>query len=506
MNKEDIQKLIGGYATGSLTDEERHKLFEAALDDQELFDTLQQEEPLRDLFDDPFSREQVRRAAAEGLPRRPRTSWFRRPWIWASAASVALAGVLVVALVRWDRTQPPPTIEKQAVATSQQPTAEPPPQPDREKSASEPPAPKPRLAAGKPPAGTVKSPVLDDRRGDDSKESTGGFKGGTLPARRSASRGGGGSGGSGRSTGTGDSPSTHPSELSKNRERDSSDSANDRKGAERGEPASPTRAISPSAPVNSIDTLRNSNESRRNVAEAPRNSIEAPRNTVELPRKDDPVAPLPPTSSQAQLERGRQSGPSQIQQPQQVQAPPQAPEIRYRSQAGQIPAATAAPNPASQPRDSEGKLHRATTVKSESTDEMMKAKTASLPKSKAVGSSPALAKKAVPVKVRFYSLARRTEDGSYVGVSAETIFQPGETVRVTIVPSVAGPVSIEESDAANPVWRQVFPADSDRVGVAEKETSAVTVDIFVKKNQRLRVKTEAQVTPIPIRTGAAVGR
>src|SRR5260370_26639232 len=88
MNKEDIQRLMGGYATGSLTDEERLKLFEAALDDQELFDALQQEQPLKDLFDDPFSRELVRRAAADSLPQPqtpPRKSWFRQPWIWASA-------------------------------------------------------------------------------------------------------------------------------------------------------------------------------------------------------------------------------------------------------------------------------------------------------------------------------------------------------------------------------------------------------------------------------------
>src|SRR6266571_1085388 len=120
MNKEDIQKLIGGYATGSLTDEERLKLFEAALDDQALFDTLQQEQALKDLFDDPFSREQVRRAAAESLTR-PRASWFNRTWfnrtwIWASAASAALVGVLVLALVRWDRTQQPQIVKQPEVA------------------------------------------------------------------------------------------------------------------------------------------------------------------------------------------------------------------------------------------------------------------------------------------------------------------------------------------------------------------------------------------------------
>ena len=38
MNREDIQKLLGGYATGTLTPEEQQALFSAALEDQELFD------------------------------------------------------------------------------------------------------------------------------------------------------------------------------------------------------------------------------------------------------------------------------------------------------------------------------------------------------------------------------------------------------------------------------------------------------------------------------------
>ena len=37
MKREDIEKLLGGYATGTLTGEERQALFEAALTDQALF-------------------------------------------------------------------------------------------------------------------------------------------------------------------------------------------------------------------------------------------------------------------------------------------------------------------------------------------------------------------------------------------------------------------------------------------------------------------------------------
>src|SRR5258708_24136555 len=119
---------------------------------------------------------------------------------------------------------------------------------------------------------------------------------------------------------------------------------------------------------------------------------------------------------------------------------------------------------------------------------MMRVKTASPPKSKDVGSRSALAKKAAPAKVNFYSLARRSEDGSYTGVSSDTIFQPGETIRLTIVPRVSEPLTIEESDAANPVWRQVYPADADKAGESAKEGNAITVDFVVERNRRIRVK------------------
>ena len=52
----EIRHLLGGYATGTLTDDERERLFAAALDDQALFDALAEEQPLKDLLDDPESR------------------------------------------------------------------------------------------------------------------------------------------------------------------------------------------------------------------------------------------------------------------------------------------------------------------------------------------------------------------------------------------------------------------------------------------------------------------
>ena len=56
MTPEDARKLLGGYATGTLTDAEREALFAAALEDQELFDALAADEPLREVLQDPAAR------------------------------------------------------------------------------------------------------------------------------------------------------------------------------------------------------------------------------------------------------------------------------------------------------------------------------------------------------------------------------------------------------------------------------------------------------------------
>jgi hypothetical protein len=47
MTQDEIRKLLGGYATDALTADERRILFEAALEDQDLFNALQNEDALR---------------------------------------------------------------------------------------------------------------------------------------------------------------------------------------------------------------------------------------------------------------------------------------------------------------------------------------------------------------------------------------------------------------------------------------------------------------------------
>ncbi len=107
MKDEDIQNLLGGFATDSLTDQEREALFTAALHNQKLFDALADEEVLRELLSDPASRRQVlealqpaKRGAFEWL-----TGWMRRPLVWAVAGS-AIAALVVAIAIRQPRPQP----------------------------------------------------------------------------------------------------------------------------------------------------------------------------------------------------------------------------------------------------------------------------------------------------------------------------------------------------------------------------------------------------------------
>jgi hypothetical protein len=99
MNDEEIQRLLGGYATDQLSEQERSALFEAALEDQALFNALEDEESLRDLLSDAESRREIERALrAPAVVTRP--PWYRSVWAWGLAGSLAGACVLVVVMVR----------------------------------------------------------------------------------------------------------------------------------------------------------------------------------------------------------------------------------------------------------------------------------------------------------------------------------------------------------------------------------------------------------------------
>lgn len=60
MNARELERLLGGFAAGTLTGSERGELMRAALEDQQLFDALADEEALRDALADPVFRSRLR--------------------------------------------------------------------------------------------------------------------------------------------------------------------------------------------------------------------------------------------------------------------------------------------------------------------------------------------------------------------------------------------------------------------------------------------------------------
>ncbi len=129
MTNDEIRTLLGGYATNTLTDAERKSLFEAALDNQELFDALQEEQALKELLDNPVSRAQVRQALEK-----PRPIWWSRWWAWSGALTAVAAAVLIVAVVqqgphtsalmRAKQEVPPSEPQPEAKATTAKPAPE----------------------------------------------------------------------------------------------------------------------------------------------------------------------------------------------------------------------------------------------------------------------------------------------------------------------------------------------------------------------------------------------
>jgi len=115
MSRDEARKLLGGYATGSLSEAERTALFQAALEDQDLFDELAGEQVLKEVLDEPGVRERLL-TALEPPRRHP-------AWLWAVATAAATIAIVVGVLVS-QRTPPPPQQIAQ-VLKSPEPTATP---------------------------------------------------------------------------------------------------------------------------------------------------------------------------------------------------------------------------------------------------------------------------------------------------------------------------------------------------------------------------------------------
>jgi hypothetical protein len=106
MSREEVRKLLGGYATGTLTPAEQEALFAASLEDQELFDALAAEQSMRDLLRDPAVQAELLAALDGGPPKQPWWQW--RPLV----AGVAMAGMAAIGVGTWlaTREKPAPVV------------------------------------------------------------------------------------------------------------------------------------------------------------------------------------------------------------------------------------------------------------------------------------------------------------------------------------------------------------------------------------------------------------
>lgn len=116
--EDNIQHLLGGYASGTLTPQEQQRLFEAAMDDQELFDALAREQALKEILDDPESRGYLRTALAEAGQKPSKLAWWW-PAAGISSVAVALAVVLMVSVQqKQDKAIAPPQTAKSEAPTA----------------------------------------------------------------------------------------------------------------------------------------------------------------------------------------------------------------------------------------------------------------------------------------------------------------------------------------------------------------------------------------------------
>jgi|GEM_PF-881919 len=97
------EQILGGYATDTLTEEEKRQLFEAALHDQTLFNALADEEALKALLADPEARQRILsslQTSGELQGGAPSSfsvlSWFRQPSSLAWAGSIAAMGLALI--------------------------------------------------------------------------------------------------------------------------------------------------------------------------------------------------------------------------------------------------------------------------------------------------------------------------------------------------------------------------------------------------------------------------
>jgi len=113
VTRDEVEKLLGGYATGTLTAQERKLLFEAALADQALFNELADEQALKELLDNPHARRRLLTALRAQASRPSLLSrlrgWLMPPAVRAVAGGLAVAVLAVTTVTRLLDIAPPPS-------------------------------------------------------------------------------------------------------------------------------------------------------------------------------------------------------------------------------------------------------------------------------------------------------------------------------------------------------------------------------------------------------------
>ena len=163
MKFEDPEKLLGGYATDTLTEAERKALFEAALSNQDLFNALADEQALKELLGDARCRRQLLsllEPKQEAVWRRL-AAWLGRPSSWAVAGSLATVLLITGLLVEMNRATRPVSVALRKVEAPAE-TAQKPAQAAPEKAAplKDKQVAKERVAAPAHVAGPAPEPAL----------------------------------------------------------------------------------------------------------------------------------------------------------------------------------------------------------------------------------------------------------------------------------------------------------------------------------------------------------
>ncbi|MCC6364618.1 MAG: hypothetical protein IT165_13945 [Bryobacterales bacterium] len=152
---DNARNMIGGYASGNLSPQEKEKLFEAALHQQDLFDALMGEQALKDFLEQPG----VKAELVEALQPKPTLwrrlrQWFTSPAAYAAAGALAAAAVLIVVVLNRpsshqaavEMTEPPLPMVTETTTPPPAAEREPATAPSKRKDMAAPPAPKPGVA------------------------------------------------------------------------------------------------------------------------------------------------------------------------------------------------------------------------------------------------------------------------------------------------------------------------------------------------------------------------